>query len=126
MSLGLVTCMYDPQIKSYQTLGNLTLLPQDLNSSAGNKGWKEKLLYYQCVTEVDPDKLKSLKDRATQLSITLNEDTLQLLQECSYNSHLSAFLNLSEEFKWDKSFVDRRTSVMLEIVWERISKWLFN
>ena len=118
--------LYDPQIKSYQTLGNLTLLPQELNSSAGNKGWKEKLLYYQCVTEVDPDKLKSLRDRATQLSITLNEDTLQLLQECSYNSHLSAFLNLSEEFKWDKSFVDRRTSVMLEIVWERISKWLFN
>ena len=43
--------LYDTHIETYQSLGNLTLLPQDLNSSAGNKGWKEKLLYYRCVAE---------------------------------------------------------------------------
>ena len=48
--------------KLYQSIGNLTLLRQSLNSSAGNKPWVEKILYYKTVGEKDPCKIQNLKN----------------------------------------------------------------
>lgn len=117
--------LYDTTIEPYQSLGNLTLLPQDLNSSAGNKGWKEKLLYYQSVAETDPDKIARLEERAAELGITFNPVTIQLLKECHFNQHLSSISSLTAEDLWNKELVDKRTDVMLDIIWNRVSKWIF-
>ena len=117
--------LYDTTIEPYQSLGNLTLLPRDLNSSAGNKGWKEKLLYYQSVAETDPDKIAGLEQRAQALDITFNADTIQLLKECNFNKHLSSISSMSADDSWNKKLVDKRTEVMLDIIWNRVSKWIF-
>ena len=117
--------LYIPHIESYQSLGNLTLLPQDLNSSAGNKGWKEKLLYYQSVAEKDPDKIGNIEQKASEWGITFNQDTINLLKNCNYNQHLSSISSLSADDVWNKDLVDKRTDVMLDIIWERVSKWIF-
>ena len=116
--------LYDSSIEPYQSLGNLTLLPQDLNSSAGNKGWKEKLLYYQSVAETDPDKIASIEQRANEIGITFNSDTIKLLKDCHFNQHISSISALTTEDFWNKDLVDRRTDVMLDIIWERVSKWI--
>lgn len=118
--------LYNPDIEPYQSLGNLTLLPQDLNSSAGNKGWKEKLLYYQSVAESDPDKIADLENKAKELDITLNNDTIQLLKSCNYNQHLSSISSLSYETLWNKELVDKRTDNLLDIIWTRVSKWIWD
>lgn len=120
------TDLYDVHIEPYQSLGNLTLLPQDLNSSAGNKGWSEKLLYYQSVAEKDPAKIAGLEQRAQKLNITINEDTIQLLKNCNFNQHLSSISSLTANDLWNKKLVDSRTEVMLDIIWNRVSKWLFD
>lgn len=117
--------LYDTTIEPYQSLGNLTLLPQDLNSSAGNKGWKEKLLYYQSVAETDPDKIADLELRAKDLGITFNADTIQLLKDCNFNQHLSSISSMSADDNWNKDLVDKRTNVMLDIIWNRVSQWIF-
>ena len=104
----------------------MTLLPQDLNSSAGNKGWKEKLLYYQSVAETDPDKIAGIEHRAQELGITFNSDTINLLKGCNFNQHLSSISSLTIKDSWDKDLVDKRTDVMLDIIWDRVSKWLFS
>lgn len=117
--------LYETTTEAYQSLGNLTLLPQELNSSAGNKGWKEKLLYYQCVAETDPDIIAGLEQRAKDLGVTLNSSTVELLKKCNFNQHLSSISSLTSKDSWNKDLVDRRTDAMLDIVWNRISKWLF-
>lgn len=117
--------LYETTIEPYQSLGNLTLLPQDLNSSAGNKGWKEKLLYYQSVAETDPDKISGLEQRAKELGVTFNTETIQLLKDCHFNQHLSSISSLTAEDSWNKELVDKRTDRMLDIIWNRISKWIF-
>ena len=116
--------LYDTQTKPYNCLGNLTLLPQDLNSSAGNKGWKEKLLYYQCVAEKDPARLQELVEQSNQLGIVLNESTMELLKECHYNEHLQSISSLPSNFSWDYTLVNKRTDCLLEIIWKRISGWI--
>lgn len=117
--------LYDTHIETFQSLGNLTLLPQDLNSSAGNKGWREKLLYYKSVAEKDPDKIASIEQKALALGVTFNADTIQLLKDCHFNQHLSSISYLSVDDSWNKELVDRRTDVMLDILWNRVSKWIF-
>lgn len=116
--------LYDTQTKPYNFLGNLTLLPQDLNSSAGNKGWKEKLLYYQCVAEKDPTQLQRLVDQSNELGIELNNSTMELLKDCNYNEHLQSISTLAPKFVWDYEFVNKRTDRLLEIIWKRISSWI--
>lgn len=116
--------LYDSQTKPYNLLGNLTLLPQDLNSSAGNKGWPEKLLYYKCVAEKDPSKLESLVEESTSLGIELQNSTIDLLKDCDYNSHLQSISSLSSNFEWNYDFVDKRTDCLLKLIWDRISQWI--
>lgn len=118
--------LYDPHEPAYQSLGNLTLLPQDLNSSAGNKGWAEKLLYYKSVSVNNILVMEQIQNEANQLGIVLNPDTIQLLQEVSYHDHMGALLKLSTNDAWNKELVDKRTESMLSIIWDRISTWLFN
>jgi hypothetical protein len=117
--------MYDTNVKSYQTLGNLTLLPQDLNSSAGNKGWREKLLYYQTVAEKDQEKINVIREYASLHGIELNDSTVALLQNSKFNSHLEAVSSMLYDDVWDKDLVDQRTEVMLDIIWDKVSKWIF-
>lgn len=118
--------LYDPILEPYQALGNLTLLPQKLNSSAGNKGWIEKLLYYRCVSENDEQKLANIGEQAAQLNISLNPETQEMLMECEYNEHLKPLSVMDVTDKWDKNLVDKRTDKMLSIIWDRISKWIFS
>ena len=118
--------LYDTPVETYQSLGNLTLLPQDLNSSAGNKEWKEKLLYYQSVAEKDPEKINNIEAKALEQGIRLNPGTIDLLKECNFNDHLASISSLESGDSWNKDLVDRRTDVMLDIIWERVSKWIFD
>lgn len=117
--------LYDTHIETFQSIGNLTLLPQDLNSSAGNKGWREKLLYYKCVAEKDPNKIAGIDQKALELGVMFNADTIQLLKDCHFNQHLSSISSLTVDDSWNKDLVDRRTDVMLDIIWDRVSKWIF-
>lgn len=120
------TSLYAPTTKIFQSIGNLTLLPQDLNSSAGNKGWREKLLYYQTVAEKDPAKIQSLEDKASELGIQLNPNTVDLLKSSQFSKHLEAISCISYEIDWNRQIVEDRTEAMLDIIWERIAKWIFD
>lgn len=116
--------LYDTHIEPFQSLGNLTLLPQDLNSSAGNKGWKEKILYYQCVAEKDPDKISAIVAKANELDIVINPSTIELLQNCNYNDHLASISAMSIADSWNTDFVNKRTDKLLDIIWDRVSTWI--
>ena len=86
---------------------------------------KEKLLYYQCVAEKDPTQLQRLVDQSNELGIELNNSTMELLKDCHYNEHLQSISTLTPEFVWDYEFVNKRTDCLLEIIWKRISSWIF-
>jgi len=117
--------LYDTQTKPFQSIGNLTLLPQELNSSAGNKGWKEKLLYYKSVAERDPAKIVELETIANNADVELNSNTVRILQNSQFNQHVESISAMSENDNWDKEMVEQRTDRILDIVWDRISKWIF-
>lgn len=108
----------------YEQIGNLTLLPTPINSSAGNKNWLVKWIYYRHLAEKDPDNLASLKQDAGNNGVNLSEKTINLLQNASYQEHIQPIVQLGKEGKWDKQFVEQRTDRICDILWERMNEWL--
>lgn len=108
----------------YQSIGNLTLLPTSVNSSAGNKGWKEKLIYYKHLSEQDPDKLKELETKASSEGIDLDNETIEILKSAQYNDHIKSIVTLNSNDDWSKEIVKKRTDKILSICFDRMIEWL--
>lgn len=115
--------LYD-NLDLYDTIGNLTLLPSEINISASNKGWKEKYLYYQHLGAKDPQKAQELSFKAKESGIKLNDTTIELLQNCNYNEHILPILAVGEENKWDAALVQKRSERILELTWDKVITWL--
>lgn len=108
----------------YQKIGNLTLLPVDINSSASNKSWLEQYVYYQHLSEQDPKKLKELAEIARNNGIDLKDATINLLQNTAHKHHIIPITQLTPEMMWDKDLVEKRTVRICEILWDKIYSWL--
>ncbi len=110
----------------YEKIGNLIFLPTNINSSAGNKRWLEKWIYYRHLAEIDPDNLAALRLEAKQKGVSLNDNTVNLLKNTSHKHHTIPIVQLGSEGKWDKTFVEKRTERICDILWERMYEWLTN
>lgn len=108
----------------YEQIGNLTLLPTTINSSAGNKEWVDKWIYYRHVAETDPDKLAVLKQEAEENGVKLKNTTIALFKSTSHKHHILPMVQLGATGQWDKSFVDKRTERICDILWVRMYDWL--
>jgi hypothetical protein len=116
--------LYDANSMLYDTIGNLTLLPEELNKSASNKGWKEKFIYYSHIGTKDVQKAQELSNRAVKEGIILNPNTIRILQDASYVEHIHPILEVGENGKWDKDLVKKRSSAILEQVYDTVISWL--
>jgi hypothetical protein len=117
---------WDPEIyvtDAHHEIGNLTLLPKNVNISASNRGWEKKRLYYQHLGIDDPDKIAELRQQAKSEGVELAPETVKLLQEASYSKHLSPITSRSSE-NWDREFIQSRTKRISEILWDRLSPWI--
>lgn len=110
--------------EEYQLIGNLTLLPVDINSSAGNKNWNEKLIYFLHLSEMDDDNLKILEKKASENGVDLSEDTIELLKNASHKHHIKPIVEVGFDGSWDLDLVKKRSERMCEILWDRVTVWL--
>ena len=108
----------------YEQIGNLLLLPTEINSSASNKAWIEKWIYYRHLAETDPENLASLKKEAEGNGVDLKDETINLLKKTQHKHHIIPIVQLGATGQWDKSFVEKRTERICDILWERIYEWL--
>lgn len=118
--------IYDVEKPLVHSLGNLTLLPQDINSSVGNKGWKEKYLYYLCISTKDQDVLNEIHERAKGIGVVLNPNTVELMKECTYNSHITPVISAYDhDVEWNAALIQKRTERILDIAWDFFHGWLY-
>lgn len=117
------TSLYDED-ELYNNLGNLTLLPRGVNTSASNKGWKEKLIYYKHLGETDPDRLIELTNKAKADGIPLKEGSLEILQKAKHAAHIRPLLTFPSEQEWDAAIVKARSRKTLDALWDRVIGWL--
>jgi hypothetical protein len=115
--------LYDDEC--YQRIGNLTLLPLEINISASNKGWKEKCLYYKHLVIQDP-----VADRATiakevqSYNISLNPETAKRLEDAKHIAHIRPIVQVDMTGNWDRALVEARSERICELLWDEIYPWL--
>lgn len=117
--------LYAVEDELFNCIGNLTLLPSEINSSAGNKSWLHKYIYYRHLSEKDNTKLRELANLASSTGVNLSEETVSMLQRAKYSEHMESITALAPEHSWDADFVKKRSERIIEILWHRISPWLF-
>lgn len=106
----------------FQRIGNLTLLPSPINTSAGNKGWIEKQIYYEHLGERDKEKQQELANKAKKNGVRLAKETIELLQNSTFHYHIEPIVNLGIDKEWDSNFVITRTEKILEHFWGYVNK----
>jgi hypothetical protein len=115
--------IYSDQVE--HSIGNLTLLPVDINSSIGNKPWNEKVVYYKYLALADKREQQRLHDAAIHEGIELSEDTIELLTSATHASHVAPIVNYANAGKlWDKTFIEKRSQRICNILWDRMHPWL--
>ena len=102
-------------------LGNLTLLPQEENSSFGYRPWQEKKEMYHVLSASTAEELETRLTNATNHGIQLGEGTENLLRDGRYFHHLSAICNVDE---WNNDFIQNRSRRLAELIWTNIAPWL--
>ena len=111
--------IYDDSVLN--TLGNLTLCPQSINSALGNESWDRKRYVYN----------------ALGLSIGLNAAKEELMRAVppfkgvveqlndERIGHCKFFGNIGKKTDdWDRDFIELRTINLLEFAWDRLISWI--
>jgi hypothetical protein len=105
-------------------IGNLVLLPTEVNSGTGNKSWQHKWIYYSHTAETDISKQKSLRVIASENNITLDDAVVKNLQKSTYNQHLQPILQLGISYNWDKQTIEQRSRDICALLYDRMMEWL--
>ena len=118
---------WDPEIYEknlVHQVGNLMLLPLDLNRLGDNKNWAVKYLYYSHVSEPSITKLEELRCAAEKKGIVLSKKAIKTLSEAEHNCAIKAVLCLGEDCVWNAALIRNRTKQIKEIAWEKLFSWL--
>jgi hypothetical protein len=107
-----------------QEIGNLILLPLDVNKHADNKEWVVKYLHYCHLGLKDKAELDALSARAKAKGINLSKKAIDILSQSTYNCVVEPILKIGEDGVWDATLIDNRTQQMKAITWSTLNSWL--
>ena len=110
--------------QEYELIGNLTLLAPEINKSISNRNWKAKWLCYCHLAEGDSSKLEELSALAKGNKVDLQVDTLERLKKAEVKHYVQPITAVGIDGQWCVELVERRTSRICDIVWDRMSVWL--
>ena len=105
-------------------IGNLLLLPTDINRYANNKDWSIKYLYYCHVGQRSKRQIKKLEAEAKRYGYNLKKRAVSALHAARYSCVVEPVLSLGLKGKWTATMIDRRTDQIKIIAWNTLSGWL--
>jgi hypothetical protein len=105
-------------------LGNLLLLPVDINKFVDNKEWAVKYLHYAHVGSRTASEISALKKEAQKKGVVLSGKAIKVLEQTSYSCAVEPLLTLGVNGAWDAVLIEKRTRQIKEIAWKRLDGWL--
>ena len=105
-------------------IGNLILLPTDINRFVDNKDWAIKFLHYSHVGVRKKKDIEELSATAQNKGMVLSKKAIEVLSATRYNCAVEPILKLGEKGPWDADLIDRRTRQIKELAWKTLSSWL--
>ncbi|MCZ4373819.1 DUF262 domain-containing HNH endonuclease family protein [Vibrio diazotrophicus] len=108
-------------ITSEHVIGNLVLLPVDVNASLGNSGWNKKSLLYRVISATTNETREKLINEAKLEGFDLGDTTKKLVMS---KEHMPQLVSISQVETWSSNIVDARSRNILSLVWRRLQPWL--
>lgn len=105
-------------------IGNLVLLPTDINKFVDNKDWAVKFLHYAHVGGRRKEEIEELSEEAAKRGVVLSKKALKVLSNAKYSCALESILTLGASGLWDSGMIDCRTHQIKEIAWDVLMSWL--
>lgn len=105
-------------------VGNLLLLPTDVNSLVDNSEWAVKFLHYSHVGSPTADRVEQLSEQARQRGVQLKSKAVNKLKATTYNPTVAPVLNVGLDGVWGSELIDERTDQIKTIVWNTLTSWL--
>ena len=60
------------------------------------------------------------------MGVVLNSNTVELMKECTYNSHIAPVISAYEHnVEWNAALIQKRTDRILDIAWDFFHGWLY-
>ncbi len=118
---------WDPDIYAknlVHEVGNMMLLPLDINKIVDNKDWVVKYLHYCHVGERSQAALDKLEDEARQKGIVLSKRATDALSKAEYNCAVEPVLSVGESGAWNADLITDRTRQIKELAWATMFSWL--
>ncbi len=103
-------------------LGNLTLLPREINTIVGNKSWEQKRNLYRVLSAETPKSLEKAMGILNESDLVLGDRAQEILQQSPY-LRLCASIALKDD-DWTLDFIEKRSVRIAELAWDNIAHWL--
>ena len=102
-------------------LGNLSLLPEKMNVSIGNKPWSKKALFYRAAAAETNNEVRECIENARDQGLDFGSKIVTMLET---GGCLPILSSVSAADDWDATVVQMRTKNIAELVWDEMSIWL--
>ena len=116
------TAIYD-DAKTVNTLGNLILLPKEVNEIIGNKSWKHKKSMYSLFSAETPEEFSERKTKLQSVGLNFAQTTGEVLANAKYLGLCKSVALYDND--WALDIIQRRSRCLAELAWDRLEKWLF-
>lgn len=108
----------------FHDIGNLLLLPKDINEFVDNKEWPVKFFHYCHVGSRSEEEITSFDNKAQRKGIAISQKAIKALSVAKFSCVVEPLLELGENGFWDAELIDRRTNQIKEITWDTLNSWL--
>ena len=109
------------ELDTRHTIGNIILLPQKENSSAGNAPWAKKKIFYRALVAKTEGERNTQFEQAKKKGLSFKKQTIDLLNEQGRLGMLDSIANVPT---WTASRIQKRTKNILELAWDEVAPWL--
>ena len=106
-------------------IGNLMLLPVELNTMVDNKDWSVKYLYYCHVGVRRQIELDGLTNSARNNGIVLSKKAIKKLSNANHKCAVSPILKVGETGGvWNAEIIQKRSLQLQELAFDMLFSWL--
>lgn len=108
-------------VNAINTVGNLTLLPREENSAAGNSSWSRKKLFYGACLTRTRDETEEYFREAERQGADFGLSTRNMIAQGNCLPLLSGVANVEE---WDLEIIRERGENIGSLIWDDLAPWI--
>ena len=120
---GWETAIYEDS-KTVDTLGNLTLLPKEINKVISNRSWEHKRLMYHLLSAESQEEFDTISEGLAAAGLRISNKADDVLENAKFLGMCKSVSEYNDA--WSVGIIEKRTKRTAELAWERINSWLFS